>query len=226
MTTPAADGTDVPGTADQRREQMLHAALEVISARGYADTRIADVAERAGVSPALVIYYFKTKDQLLTEAIRYYEDTWYSVGQSRMAGLTSAAARLEEIVAMSVLSEADPEPASSWQLWLDFWAQAARNAEVAGVRQKSDERWREMIAALVFEGQEAGEFHPVDAGSFAIYLSTLMDGLTIQIALEDPVVDSVRAFELCMRFVADQLGFDWKPGRSRNSPSQAGLRER
>ena len=226
MTTPAADGTDVPGTADQRREQMLHAALEVISARGYADTRIADVAERAGVSPALVIYYFKTKDQLLTEAIRYYEDTWYSVGQSRMAGLTSAAARLEEIVAMSVLSEADPEPASSWQLWLDFWAQAARNPEVAGVRQKSDERWREMIEALVFQGQEAGEFRPVDAGSFAIYLSTLMDGLTIQIALEDPVVDSMRAFELCMRFVADQLGFDWEPDRSRNSPSRAGLKDR
>ena len=112
MTTRAADGADAPWTADQRREQMLHAALEVISARGYADTRIADVAERAGVSPALVIYYFKTKDQLLTEAIRYYEDTWYSVGQSRMAGLISAAARLEEIVRMSVLSDADPEPAS------------------------------------------------------------------------------------------------------------------
>jgi AcrR family transcriptional regulator len=225
MTTRTADGTEVPGTADQRREQMLHAALEVISARGYADTRIADVAERAGVSPALVIYYFKTKDQLLTEAIRYYEDTWYAVGQSRMAGLPTAAARLEEIVAMTVLPEADPEPASSWQLWLDFWAQAARNAEVAGVRQKSDERWREVIGALVLQGQEAGEFRPVDAGSFAIYLSTLMDGLTIQIALEDPVVDSVRAFELSMHFVADQLGFDWKPGRRRNSSSRAAMTE-
>ena len=225
MTTRAADGTDVPGTADQRREQMLHAALEVISARGYADTRIADVAERAGVSPALVIYYFKTKDQLLTEAIRYYEDTWYAVGQSRMAGLPSAAARLEEIVAMTVLPEADPEPASSWQLWLDFWAQAARNPEVAGVRQKSDERWREVIGALVVQGQEAGEFRPVDAWSFAIYLSTLMDGLTIQIALDDPVVDSTRAFELSMQFVADQLGFDWKPGRRRNSPSRAAMTE-
>src|SRR5215472_18850970 len=135
-----AEGTEPGGTADQRRAQMLHAALEDISARGYADTRIADVADRAGVSPALVIYYFKTKDQLLTEAIRYYEDTWYSVGQSRMADLPSAAARIEEIVAMTVLPEADPEPASSWQLWLDFWAQAARNAEVASVRQKSDER--------------------------------------------------------------------------------------
>jgi AcrR family transcriptional regulator len=222
MTTRAANDTEVPGTADQRREQMLHAALEVISARGYADTRIADVAERAGVSPALVIYYFKTKDQLLTEAIRYYEDTWYAVGQSKMAGLPTAAARLEEFVAMSVLSEADPEPASSWQLWLDFWAQAARNPEVASVRQKSDERWREAIGALVHEGQEAGEFRQVDPESFAIYLSSLMDGLTIQIALEDPVVDSVRAYELSMRFVADQLGFDWTPGRGGNTPSRTG----
>jgi AcrR family transcriptional regulator len=225
MTTRAPEGTDVPGTADQRREQMLHAALEVISARGYADTRIADVAERAGVSPALVIYYFKTKDQLLTEAIRYYEDNWYADGQRRMAGLATAAARLEEFVAMSCLDTEDPEPGSSWQLWLDFWAQAARNAEVAGVRQKSDERWRQVISSLVQEGQEAGEFRDVDVASFAIYLSTLLDGLTIQIALEDPVVDSVRAFELSMAFVADQLGFAWTPGRGRDAASRKASEE-
>jgi AcrR family transcriptional regulator len=225
MTVRAADGTEVPGTADQRREQMLHAALEVISARGYADTRIADVAERAGVSPALVIYYFKTKDQLLTEAIRYYEDNWYAVGQSRMAGLSTAAQRLEEFVAMSTLTDADPEPEGSWQLWLDFWAQAARNTEVAGVRQKSDERWRDIIAALVQTGQEAGEFREIDVASFAVYLSTLLDGLTIQIALNDPVVDSLRAFELSMRFVADQLGFNWTPGRGRDAVGREGTEE-
>ena len=70
-----------PGTADSRREQMLRAALEVIAERGYADTRIADVAERIGISPALVIYYFKTKDQLLTESIRYLDNIWYADGQ-------------------------------------------------------------------------------------------------------------------------------------------------
>jgi AcrR family transcriptional regulator len=43
---------------DNRRQDMLRAALHVIAVRGFADTRIADVAERAGTSPALVIYYF------------------------------------------------------------------------------------------------------------------------------------------------------------------------
>ena len=65
---------------EQRREQMLRAALDVIVERGYADTRIADVAERTGTSPALVIYYFKTRDQLLTEALRYSEDAWHAAG--------------------------------------------------------------------------------------------------------------------------------------------------
>ena len=211
----ARGGAEAQGTADLRREQMLRAALEVISERGYPDTRIADVAERIGISPALVIYYFKTKDQLLTEAIRYSEDTWYADGQRRLSSLPSAAARLEEIVAMSCLPEADPEPRSSWVLWLDFWAQAARNPEVASVRQKSDERWREMISSLVLAGQEAGEFAAVDAADFAICLSALLDGLAVQIALADPVVDPTAAFELSMHFVANQLGFEWSPGPGR-----------
>ena len=176
------------GTADQRREQMLRAALEVIAERGYADTRIADVAERTGISPALVIYYFKTKDQLLTEAIRYPEDSWYADGQRRMAALPTRGGRIEEIVAMSCLPEADARaaraPGCSGST-SGRWPRAM--PEVAGLRQKSDERWRETIISLVRAGQEAGEFGPVDPDDFAVLLSALLDGLAIQIALEDPV---------------------------------------
>jgi AcrR family transcriptional regulator len=204
----------VADTADQRRGQMLRAAIEVIEERGFPETRIADVAARAGTSPALVIYYFKTKDQLLTEALRYAEDTWYEAGKRRMAAIPSAAGRLEELVAMSCLPEAD-QAAGSWLLWLDLWAQSVRLPEVASVRQKFDERWRQTISSLVLAGQEAGEFGPVNAEDFALTVSALLDGLAIQIALHDTSVDPRRAFELSMRFAASQLGFDWTgPARS------------
>ena len=213
MGAPDASGHDgAVDTADQRRAQMLDVAVDIISERGYAETRIADVAARAGVSPALVIYYYKTKDQLLTEAIRYYEDAWYAEGKRRMAALPSAAQRLEQFVAMNLLPQSNPELESDWKLWLDFWVQAARNADVASVRRKSDERWREVIVSLVVAGQEAGEFSGIDPGPFAIFLSALLDGLTVQIALDDPVVDPVSAFGLCMRYIADHLGFSWTPG--------------
>ena len=206
MREQAGDGV---GTADQRREQLLRAALEVIQERGLPDTRIADVAERAGTSPALVIYYFKTKDQLLTEAIRYSEDNWYAAGTRRVAAIPTAAGRIEELVAMSCLPEADAEPSTSWVLWLDLWAQSARHPEVASVRQKSDERWRETICSLVVAGQAAGEFVQVDPVDFADSLAAMMDGLAVQIALDDLSVDAGRAFELSMRYVSGQLGFTW-----------------
>ena len=213
MTEQAGRSAAGLGIAEARRDQMLRAALDVIAERGFADTRIADIAERIGISPALVIYYFKTKDQLLTEAIRYYEDTWYADGKRRMDVLPTAARRLEEFVAMNLLPDSDPpDLQSDWKLWLDFWVQAARNSDVANVRQKSDERWREVIITLVVAGQEAGEFAGIDPDSFAIFLSALLDGLTVQIALDDPVVDPVSAFELCMRYIADHLGFEWAPG--------------
>src|SRR5215469_6153184 len=159
MAQGSADGQN--GTAQSssaRREQLLRSALEVIVARGYADTRIADVAEHAGTSPALVIYYFKTRDQLLTEALRYSEDAWYAAGTRRMAAIETAAGRLEEIIAMTCLPDEDADSYGSWLLWLDLWAQSARNPGVAAVRQKFDERWRETISTLVRAGQESGEF--------------------------------------------------------------------
>ncbi|HTT51310.1 MAG TPA: TetR family transcriptional regulator C-terminal domain-containing protein [Streptosporangiaceae bacterium] len=213
MTERAGEAAD---TADQRRMQMLRAAIEVIEERGFPDTRIADVAARAGTSPALVIYYFKTKDQLLTDALRFAEDTWYEAGLRRMAAIPSAVGRLEKLVAMEFLEDVEGEPTGTWLLWLDLWAQSVRLPEVASVRQKFDERWRETIIELVVTGQEAGEFGPVDPDDFAVGLSALLDGLAIQIALKDPAVSGARAFELSMRFAAGQLGFEWTgrpPGR-------------
>jgi AcrR family transcriptional regulator len=211
MTDQAQDVHAEPGIADQRRGQMLQAALEVISERGFADTRIADVAERIGISPALVIYYFKTKEKLLTEAIRHYEDSWYADGKRRMDKLATAAERLEEFVAMNLLPDREPEPESTWRLWLDFWTQAARNPDVANVRQEFDLRWRELVISVVLAGQRAGEFADIDPHPFSIVVNALVDGLAIQIALEDPVVDPVSAYELCMLYIADQLGFQWTP---------------
>jgi AcrR family transcriptional regulator len=217
MASKEAVGADVTVPADQRRDHMLRAALEVIAERGFPETRIADVAERAGTSPALVIYYFKTKDSLLTEAMRYAEDAWYDLGARRMEVIDTAARRLEEIVAMTCLPQADAELPDSWILWLDLWAQSVRHPEVARVREEFDAHWRETIAGVVRDGQESGEFGEIDAAEFAVTLSALLDGFAIQIALDDPVVEPVRAFEASMRFAAQSLGFTWKPTKGKRS---------
>ena len=204
-----------PRDAEQRREQMLRAALEVIVERGYADTRISDVAERTGTSPALVIYYFKTRDHLLTEAIRYSEDAWYADYLRRTAEIPTAAGRLAELIANVCLPGTDDEPRAYWLMWLDLWALSPRSPGAAAIRQKSDERWRVTIRSIVLAGQEAGEFAQVDADDFTLTLAALLDGLAVQIGVDDSEVPPRRAFELAMGFVGAQLGFDWKPAAKR-----------
>jgi AcrR family transcriptional regulator len=216
----AGRGSGSREVTEERREQILQAALEVIVERGYADTRIADVAERAGTSPALVIYYFKTRDQLLTEALRYSEDHWYATGTKRLESITTAAGQLTELIGMTCLPDTDPAPRSEWLLWLDLWALSPRIAGVAAVRREFDERWRQTIKAIVLAGQEAGEFTPIDADEFAITLSALLDGMAVQIALEDPDVPPSRAYDLAMRYAAGQLGFEWKPASALRRRSQ------
>ncbi len=134
-----------------------------------------------------------------------------------MAAIDSAAKRLEEIVAMTCLPQADAELPNSWTLWLDLWAQSVRHPEVARMREEFDNHWRETIAAVVRDGQENGEFGDTDADDFSVTFSALLDGLAIQIALKDPVVDPMRAFDASMRFAAQSLGFPWAPAATRRA---------
>lgn len=55
---------------DARPEEIVDAAFERFAEHGYADTRIDDVAERAGVSKGLVYRYFETKEVLFKAVIR------------------------------------------------------------------------------------------------------------------------------------------------------------
>jgi AcrR family transcriptional regulator len=195
--------------ADRRREELLRAALEVIAERGLPETRIADVAERAGTSPALVIYYFATKETLLTDALRCAERDRYDGATDRIGATESAIVRIEELVTTTCGS--DTRRAAWRTARLDLWACAVRHPEVAQVRRTSDARWRETIVDIVHQGQATGLFDPVDAEQFSLSLAAVLDGLVVQLALGDPEVDADRAVRVAMRFAASTLGFKWKP---------------
>lgn len=194
---------------EARRRQILEAAAQVISERGLCDTRIVDVAKRAGASPALVIYYFGSKDHVLAEALTYADESFFADTANKLSTLPSARDQLVELVASSCPLGPSPGAVDSWVLWLELWARAQRDAEVAQHRERLDRHWRQILADTVREGQKAGEFAEVDADSFAVRLAALIDGLAIVVVLGDPEVSAERMFDLCMETCARELGFEW-----------------
>ncbi len=192
---------------EPRRIEMLRAAAELICERGFGDTRIADVAKRAGVSSALVIYYFGTRDRLLVDALRYSEESFYEAAEKTLAELPSLHDRLSLLVKWTCVPEAEDEIPGAWGLWFDLWAQAFRHDEIKAGRAELDARWRSMIIEAIRSDELDTD---VDARMFAVEFSALLDGLSIQVALEDPEVDSAVAYDIAMRFVERELNLPAK----------------
>jgi AcrR family transcriptional regulator len=192
-----------PTTGHVRRPAILKAAAEVIAERGVIGTRIADVAERAGTSAPGVLYWFDTKDELLTEALRFSDDLFYAQLNDELAQLDGPRARLARIVELWP-ADADGEVV----LWMELWVRALRDPEVNAARAGLDARWREAIAEVVRDGQAAGEFSAADPEEFALTLGALMDGFAIQLALRDPGVTPAQVRAHCLALVEERLGLE------------------
>ncbi len=199
-----------------RRTEILGAAARVITARGLAETRIADVAADAGVSPGLVIYYFETKDRLLAEALAQLNDRFYLQVSRNLSGLASAREQLERLIDLSVpgLLGEEEDRREEWSLWVEVWGRALRDPAMASEREVLDRRWRDSIATVIRTGQASGEFPRGDANDQALRLAGLMDGLAIQVVLNDAVVTPERMKRTCMEVAAREIGFELFPSKA------------
>jgi AcrR family transcriptional regulator len=192
-----------------RRPEILAAAASVIRERGLENARVADVADAAGTSAPSVLYWFASKAELLKEALTSAEERFYEELARDLAGIESARERLVLIVE-SGTGDGDYDAA----LWIELWARALRDTELAATREELDGRWRDAIATVVREGQASGEFGPVDADDFSVLMSGLLDGLAVQIALGDAQVTSARVRELALRLAERELGCELRESRT------------
>jgi hypothetical protein len=104
-----------------------------------------------------------------------------------------------------------------WGLWFDLWAQAFRHPEVKKDRAELDAQWRDLITRVVQDAVDAGEIADLDVKSFAIMWGSLLDGLVVQVALDDPVVDFPLARKLALDLAYKELGIDSAHPRRRSA---------
>jgi AcrR family transcriptional regulator len=194
-----------------RKPQIIAAAAEVLYERGLFDTRIGDIAERAGTSSPTILYYFESKDRLLEEAVEYADHTFYdrlSAGQGR---LEEPADRLAHLIEETSLG---PGGLNDYTLWMEIWVRARRDPSVRRSYFRLDRRQRVLIADIVREGQEAGVFSgDADPDDFALMLSGLMDGLGVQVTLGQPDVTPARMVDRCLALASSELHCDLRRSR-------------
>jgi AcrR family transcriptional regulator len=171
--------TEAPSKREQmrqeRRQQILDAALTVFGQKGFHSANVSDVAARAGVSQGTIYWYFDSKDELLTAAILSFFD---SFGQEMLSDLQSQPTASGKLRAMAGLMEGFATDAQGlFPLFLEYWASSQRRAESAQVWSGLLVEFKDVLAAVIQEGIEAGEFRPVDADNLIWSLMAAYDGL-------------------------------------------------
>lgn len=189
-------------SVEQRREELLRAAVEQIEARGVAAVRIADVASALGVSNALVLYHFSTKEKLVAAAFAYAAEDDLARLRGLLGRRTTALRRLRAAVRWY----APTGQAKGWRLWIEGWAAALREPALREVTRDLDRQWKAALTEVVAEGVRAGEFHCPDPEATALRLTALLDGLAIQLTSYGGTVSRTRAQQWVDEALARELG--------------------
>ncbi|RVU28947.1 TetR family transcriptional regulator [Streptomyces antnestii] len=188
----------------ERREELLRAAIEQIEARGVAAVRIADVAAALGVSNALVLYHFSTKEKLVAAAFAHAAEGDLAHLRKLLGKRTTALRRLRSAVRWY----APTGQAKGWRLWIEGWAAALREPALRDVTRDLDKQWKAALAEVVSEGVAAGEFHCPDPAGAALRLTALLDGLAVQMTAYTGTVSRVRMQQWVDDALARELGLE------------------
>jgi AcrR family transcriptional regulator len=172
---------------EKKRDALVQAAAAVFAHQGFSGTRMADIADHAGVGKGTVYEYFDSKEELFLAVFE-----WYNVGiarriDDRLTAGGSAREQLEAIFEESAAIIGDLRDLTS--LNLDFWA-ACRGSAFEGKFKEALEGlyddYRGLAAGIIQGGQEMGEFRrDVDPYAVAAAVVGAFDGLGVQAWIDD-----------------------------------------
>ena len=187
----------------ERVVAILEAACRVVVREGAHGLRMAAVAREAGVSKALVHYYFATRQELVRSAFSWSEEQWQSALRERIRSAPDAAARIEQALLLT-LDPAEPF-AEHRALWNEVWSSLRFDDDLRPLVDSSYQRWIRRLTTLVRDARAEGSVDAAtDPRETAWRLAALADGIDSMLYLE--LLGRERARTLLCEGVRRELG--------------------
>ena len=186
-----------------RRSCLIEGTVLSLAEHGTAGTSIRTIAAAAGVSHGLARHYFATKDELMAAAYRHLCD--------RISDSVRSAEQAADGTAVGAL-KATPRAVLSPPLFdrahrlafLEFWHEIRRNPAIATIHSDLYARYRRRVARL-FRQAAADTGAAINARMAAIGLLALLDGLWLELSLDDKGYSHQDALRLCEVYIDLQL---------------------
>jgi TetR/AcrR family fatty acid metabolism transcriptional regulator len=200
-----ADPDALQETLPEKQVHLIRQAYRLIGTKGMHRTTLQDVADAAGVSKAVIIYYFKTKENLVLTTMRW---VLAQVAVRVSAAIAAADAPEDKVRAMIDAIFVDPRRNRDFYLaYTDLIANSARNDRFNELSLTFRSIVNGQYAELIRAGVDDGAFRAPDVAEAAMGVRALLDGLFLQWLEEEDWRALHGAYKaICTRAVLAYLG--------------------
>ena len=160
---------------DLKKNQILDAAMKVITQNGYENSRIDDVVKSSNMSKGAIYWYYNSKKDLYLDLVNYWVLRYSDMVAKIMEKDQKASLQLKRILNYFIDEyEKDPEP---FKALTEFWSMAQKDDDFHDKLQKVYAAFLDVIESIITNGKSAGEFKNVNTRIAA--LSIMMNIETI-----------------------------------------------
>ncbi|MBN1352761.1 TetR/AcrR family transcriptional regulator [candidate division KSB1 bacterium] len=181
-----------------KKLEIIKHAMRVFAQKGYAKTKMADVALAAKIGKGTIYEYFKSKDEIFNFVFTHFMDSMETIVAKAIFKLTDPVEKIKTIFT-SWAAHITSHENDIMEIMLDFWAEAVRkkdDKEIAMIQlDKIYDDFRRIIQSILEEGIRTGSFKKIDAYYTASLILGAMDGMMIQWILNKELFDIKKATE-------------------------------
>ena len=163
-----------PDVSEERKKQIIDAALNVFSREGFHQARMDDIAQEAGLSKGALYWYFNSKDKIISSLLESFFNREFSKMEEWLKQEGSGKALLSKLIDVFVEDMLTVEPFLA--VLYEFWAMSFRNKRVKTFIRESMQRYLDLIAPVVKRGIDQGEFRDLNPHDVSVALGAMIEG--------------------------------------------------
>lgn len=166
-----------PDASEERISQIIEASLTVFARQGLAQARIEDIAREAGLAKGTVYLYFKSKDAIIAAIMKVLFRQELRLLRAQERSDAPVSEQLLDLTRQLAGSLDRMQP--FLPIVLEFYSIAGRRQDVREFLVDAFAEYRAILAALIQQGIDRGEFRAIDARAAAITHTALFEGLAL-----------------------------------------------
>jgi TetR/AcrR family fatty acid metabolism transcriptional regulator len=171
----------------ERRAQILEAAIEVFTEKGFGDATMDDIVACAGLSKGALYWYFESKDELINSIVGYVFERELAHAQQKVQGKERSREKL--LVTLEMITASFEEMQPIMPILMEYWAMMMRDERIRNAIGGYYRQFYEFLRPIIRQGVERGEFHTQDVDGAVYALVALAEGMGILWAADPTTVD-------------------------------------